>query len=281
MMKYSLEILEYQVTDGAKEYFNHLKEIFRSSLFLDKELKLAVSGNELNLLDSYNNNVWVKPIQCPGIPKNAWQSDNRILLTTNTEEYHAWGHLGPTLLIDIESGQIIKEIKGSHGKPLGDGKFIVGLEGYDVFDSWLYDRDGEVLQTWRSCGHYIIDEKENIRVIEQDRSSPTNSHVVMLNLDGSIKKGAKLITSSASKPVLLPNNDLVFENSGRIRVLDSNLEEITQNQLLEINDQNSWMFIGNLELIGKDHLLVHILERTNKKKSPITHKTHKWLLRLK
>ncbi len=95
MVKYSLDILEYQVIDGVKEYSNQLTEIFRSSLFLDKEFKLIVSGKELNLLDSYNNNLWDKPIQCPGIPKKAWQSDNRILLTTNTEEYHAWGHLGP------------------------------------------------------------------------------------------------------------------------------------------------------------------------------------------
>ncbi len=280
-MSYTLEIVDHQILTGGDIYSHLLDQYFRDSLYLHDELHLSANGRELQLLDSYGKRLWEQPILCPAIARKAWQSGNRVLVATNTEEYHAWGYLGPALIIDLDNGKIIKEIKGSHGTPLSNGQFIVGLEGYDTFDSWLYDREGELLQNWRSCGHFVVNSQEDIFVIEQDRNSPTRAHVVRLHRDGTIEKGMKLRTAGASSPILLGNDDFVFENSGFLRVIDSNLQEVASKRLLEIKKEDSWRFIGIIELIGANHLLVHILERSDGDTPPIAHATHQWLLKIR
>ena len=281
MSNYILKILEYQAIDGVKTQIRESNSNLGDALYLNDSLRLKATGREVILHNIHSKDLWEEPVICPGIPKKAWQSANRILLTTNTEEYHAWGFLGPAIIIDLDAGTIIKEIRGRQGKPLSNGMFIVGLEGYDAFDSWLYNQNGEIVQTWRSYGHYVIDQSNNIRVIEQDRTNPTQSHVVNLRMDGSIEKGEKLITSSASEPVLTLENDIIFENSGVIRVINSDLKEIARYPLLDIPGDKDWLFTSNLKLIGKNHLLINIFERSEGKSSPITYRTHQWLMKLK
>ncbi|GAA0721302.1 hypothetical protein GCM10009430_22410 [Aquimarina litoralis] len=281
MSNYTLQILEYQVVDGVKTKVRESRSNLGDALYLNNSLRLYATGREINLHNIHSDDLWEHPIICPGIPNKAWQSKNRILLTTNTEHFHAWGYLGPEIIIDLDAGIIIKEIKGSEGKPLSNGMFIIGLEGYGIFKSWLYNQDGEKVQKWNSYGHYVVDKLDNIRVIEQDRSIPTQSHVVKLHMDGSIEKGAKLTTYNASEPILMQNNDIIFENSGILRIIDSDVKEITRYQLLDIDHDRAWLFTSNIKLIGKNHLLVNIFERSDGNSSPITYKTHQWLLKLK
>lgn len=46
----------------------------------------------------------------------------------------------PALLLDLADGAVVAELRGSRGAPLGDGRLLLGLEGYDVFDTWEHDR---------------------------------------------------------------------------------------------------------------------------------------------
>ena len=119
-----------------------------------------------------------------GVPKAVHASGDRFLVLTSSLEYHAWGFLGPALLLRRNDGSKLAELRGERGAGLGGGRFLLGLEGYDVFDTWLHDRDGGLLQQWRSYGHYTVDPDGTVRVIECDRTHPTRSRVVRLVPDG-------------------------------------------------------------------------------------------------
>jgi hypothetical protein len=186
--------------------------------------------------------------------------------------------LGPAILIDLSEGIIIKELTGKNGAALSNGNFLLGLEGYDVFDTWLYDSNGKLVQQWRSYGHYAIGSNDDIRIVEQDRSTPTNACVVKLKLDGRIEKGLKLKTCSASNPIILNNEDIIFENSGELIIVNLNLEVVARLQLKSISEKDSWRFHSNISL-NEESLTVKILERLPEPSRD--YQTHKWLIALK
>ena len=279
-MNYTFDILDYKIFAGSEHYLKYLRDEKGETLLSNNKYKLLVSSKVLTLYHAGGELVWDKPVICPGIPNDVLISENRLLITTNSEDYHAWGHLGPAIILDLETGNLIKEIKGSHGKALSGGRFIIGLEGYDVFDTWLYNEKGEMIQQWRSCGHYVIGQNDDIIVIEQDRITPTNSHVVRLCLDGKIERGSKLRTNSASNPIQLPNGDIIFDNSGILRVLDKSLTEVSNVKLLEISERNAWMYYSRNKY-DTNNFFVYIMERSDGKKHPIEYKTHLWKIKIK
>lgn len=279
-MKYSLKIIDSKVKTGFWQKENSEQVLFNkwTKLLATKNNDLIVFDNkELCLIDSNGNALWENSLSCPGIPNNGYISDDCLLLTTHSEDYHAWGFLGPAILIDLKKGIIIKELKGSHGMALSKGRFLLGIEGYDFFDTWLYDSTGNLIQQWRSCGHYVVGDNDVIRVIEQDRSRPTQAHVVRLNVDGSIEKGYKLKTSSASIPVTRTNGDIIFENSGELLIIDLNLKEVCKLKLMNISEENSWRFHSRISLHEKT-VTVHILERLDETSS--NYQTHEWVVEL-
>lgn len=283
-MKYTFDILNHTIHEGHEKYFSVAgsmrEDRKREFLPLNETYQLKISSKAIMLCDIEKNPVWETPVECPGIPNNAWISERRMLVTTNSEDYHAWGHLGPALIIDLENGTIVKEIRGSHGEALSGGRFIIGLEGYDVFDTWLYNDQGEIVQQWRSCGHYIVSEDDTIRVIEQDRRTPTNGYVVRLNHDGTIDKGFKLRTCAASNPLLLENEELLFDHSGQIILLNKDLSKIAQLKLLTISERESWRFYSKIKRKNEDELSVFIMERTSGDIHPIEYKTHEWKIKI-
>ncbi len=146
-----------------------------------------------------------------------------MLLTTLTNDYHAWGFLGPAFLINKSDSTLVAELRGESGAALNDGNFIISLEGYDYFNTWLYDRNGKLFQEWRSYGHYIIGENDDVRVLEKDRQIPTKSRLVRLKLDGRIEKGPLLNESQVAKPLILEDKSLIFIDCRAIRIVDVDL----------------------------------------------------------
>lgn len=262
-MNYTFKIIDSKIKKGFWQKDESKQLLFNkwTKLLGRKNNDLIVSRNkELCLIDSDGNSLWENSLTCPGIPNNAYISDDRLLITTNSSDYHAWGFLGPAILIDLTKGLIITELRGSHGIALSKGRFLLGLEGYDVFDTWLYDSNGNLLQQWRSYGHYVLGNNDIIRVIEQDRNSLTSGSVVKLKLDGRIEKGQKLKTCSASNPITLNNEDIIFENLGELIIVDMDLREVGKLQFKSISEKDSWRFHSRIAL-NQETLIINILER--------------------
>lgn len=199
---------------------------------------------------------------------NDVQSDSqRVLITTHTPHYdNVWGTLGPALLLDRDSGQLLKVLRGSHSAMLPNGNFLLGLEGYDAFDTWLYDEQGNELQQWRSFGPYVIDEQGGIRVVECDGNAPTHSHIAKLHLDGYIERGPALNHGQVPPPLVVEENDLLIFDHGSLRYFNHELQELQSKEIFKCDDQQSNLVLATLSLYDEDtttNLMTTIYLRDN------------------
>lgn len=209
----------------------------------------------------------------PALPRRLHRSGSRALLLTRTEEYHAWGYLGPALLLDLEQGQILAELRGERALVLPEQRFLLGLEGYDAFDTWLYDDQGRQVQHWRSYGHYTADPDGSVRVCECDRSSPSNSRVVRLLMDGTIERGDLLRCGQIPTPVELPNGLLILFEERRLRTLD---RQLVLRDALDLVPFLTWSQTANAGLWMEDQrLTVCVIQR---KMQPHEFASHLWTI---
>jgi hypothetical protein len=237
--------------------------------------RIVADGSRVERTDAEGRSRWAHT--CAGKPQEVYVSGDRLLVTTSSLDYHAWGFLGPALLLDLDRGTLVAELRGNRGAGVGGGRFVVGLEGYGVFDTWLHDRDGTVLTSWRSYGHYVADPDGTVRVVECDRSTPTDSRVVRLLLDGAIERGPRLVDSQSPSPVTLDDDTIVVLDAGVLRVVDRGLHDWTLAELMPIPSEQTWRFFGELRLDG-DRLTVAIAERSSD--PPLTYTTHRWTFTL-
>lgn len=220
---------------------------------------------------------WARPLVCKGWPDEVHVSADRLLLLTSTVEYHSWGYLGPALLVDRHSGEVVAELRGERCAALSDGRFLLGLEGYDRFDTWLCGAGGAVEQQWRSYGHYIVDSDERVRVIEQDRRWPTRSRIARLHMDGELEHGDALADAQASAPVLLNDKTALFVDGGLLCSAGYDLRKCVLQSLLPIAEDDRWRFHANVSLEGTV-LTVMINERTAG--VPLKYTMHQWRFEL-
>jgi hypothetical protein len=272
------EIIDYFLINEFWEKLNSEKNIGSWKILTKKNDSEFIVYNkcELNCIKSNGENVWLNSIFCNGIPNSAQISNDRLIITTNSENYHSWGFLGPTYLINIENGIIIKELKGEIAKSLGDGCFILGLEGYEYFNTWEYDKNGILKNEWRSYGEYFIKSKE-IYVVEDDRSNPTNGHLVKLLPNNKIVKGEKLKTSSSSNIIAINNDNFIFENNGNLKIYDLNLKKKMEIPLINYSISDSWRFFSRI-WFENDNVIVQIMERSQE--VPIEYKTNNWIIKI-
>jgi hypothetical protein len=235
--------------------------------------QLVFQDLRLSRLDAQGDVLW--QLHLPARPRRLHRQGNRAMLLTRTDEYHSWGYLGPALLLDLESGNILAELRGERGLALPDQRFLLGLEGYDCFDTWLYDAQGTQLQQWRSYGHYFADPDGSIRVCECDRSSPTNSNIVRLHLDGRIERGPALRDGQIPRPVELPDGDLILLDEGYLRRVDRSLQH---DYSLHLQPFIAWSAVSQSALWIEDgHLQVASIARGV---DPEQHQVHHWTIQL-
>ena len=239
--------------------------------------KLIANGDYVYWVNESGIKQWQQPLNCHAKPNNAYISQDRILLTTHSHHYHRWGYLGPVLLIDLNTGDVITILKGNNAAALKNGNFILGLEGYDYFDTWLYNRNGHRLCHWHSYGHYIINENDDITVLECDRKNPTSARITQLKLDGNLVYGEPLSDGVVSNGLLLKNGGIVFVELGTVRIIDHNLQTKYSLPLLDVSPGNSWAFNVTLSFSNQD-VLIKISKRS--KEPPIEYTHHEWLLAL-
>ncbi|MFJ6382806.1 hypothetical protein ACIQI7_22740 [Kitasatospora sp. NPDC092039] len=213
---------------------------------------------------------------CPGRPNAAHLSSGRALVTTDSFEYTAWGHLGPALLLDLADGRTVAELRGERGAALGGGRFVLGLEGYDTFDTWAYDRDGALVDSWRSYGHYVVG--SGLRVVETDRRHPTGSRVVRLLPGGRIEPGPRLTDPQAPAPLVLSDGTLLVLDAGVLRAVGRDLDHAVLAELLPLPSQDQPRFSGSLHRTA-DRLTVNLVERHPTRMGAYT--THTWTLDLR
>ena len=235
------------------------------------------SVGRIACVDGAGGSVWPSVRSCGSNPTSAIVSGDRLLVLTNSLDYTAWGYLGPALLLELRDGSQIAELRGARGAAFGGGSFILGLEGYDVFDTWLHGPDGRLLQQWRSYGHYVVDPDQSVRVVERDRTTPTRSRVVRLLRSGLIEQGPALQDSQASSPVKLDDGTILFLDGGTLMAVDPALVESKPTCLLPMPAGEMWRYDAWLALEG-DVLFVVIRERT--REAPIVYTARFWSLRV-
>ncbi|OIV37512.1 hypothetical protein BIV57_10595 [Mangrovactinospora gilvigrisea] len=215
-------------------------------------------------------------------PARAHRSGDRLLVLTHTVDYHAWGFLGPALLFDTAPTapySLVAELRGERGAALpGDrGRFVIGLEGYGTFDTWQHGPDGSIEQAWHSFGHYAPDPDGSVRVLECDRNTPTESHLVRLHQDGTVERGPALRDGQCSEPVRLPDDTLLFVDGTTLRAAAPDLGLADLVDLTGLPDptpsSSHWRFHAELALHG-DRLEAALFERSAE--PPVVHTTHRW-----
>ncbi|MFE9467540.1 hypothetical protein ACFYNW_28485 [Streptomyces virginiae] len=237
---------------------------------------LSVLGGpgEVRCVDSSGRVLWTAA--CAGVPNAAHVSGGRVLVTTDSFDYTPWGHLGPALLLDLADGAPIAELRGASGAVLSGGRFFLGLEGYDVFDTWEYDRDGALVDSWRSYGHYVTG--TGIRVVETDRSLPTRSRVVRLLPGGAVERGPSLTDPLCPEPVVLADGTILVLDAGVLRAVDRRLGDAVLAELLPVDPDRARRYRGGLRRSG-DRLTVTLAEEDRDR--PGKHVLHTWTLALR
>ncbi|WP_030715981.1 hypothetical protein [Streptomyces sp. NRRL F-2580] len=235
------------------------------------DLRVHGTAGKISCIDASGRTRWTTP--CSGKPNAAHISRGRVLVTTDSLAYTAWGNLGPALLLDLADGTLITELRGERGAALGGGRFLLGLEGYDAFDTWEYDRDGTLVDSWRSYGHYVIG--TGIRVVETDRRLPTHSRVVRLLPGGTVERGPLLTDPLTPRPLVLPDGTILVLDSGVLRAVSRRLEDTVLAELLPVAPEEMWRYHGRLHQAG-DKLTVSLTERHPDR--PGKHTVHSWTL---
>jgi hypothetical protein len=212
-------------------------------------LRFVASGVELAAWRGGARAWWHR---CGANPRAVHVSEDRLLVLTDSRDYHAWGHLGPALLLDLRTGDRLAELRGDRAAAVDGGRFVLGLEGYGIFETWLHDRDGALLTTWHTYGHYVPD-ADGVRVVECDRRSPTASRLARLLPDGELERGDRLRNGQAAEPVVLPDGTLVVLDAGVLLAVGHDLRAAVLAEVVDVGADPS-RFWGTVEL--RDDVLV-------------------------
>ncbi|MDX3077039.1 hypothetical protein [Streptomyces sp. MI02-7b] len=238
------------------------------------DLRVHGAVGEISCADASGRTRWTHRFS--GRPNAAHISGGRVLVTTDSLEYTPWGLLGPALLLDLADGTLIAELRGERGAALRGGRFLLGLEGYSFFDTWEHDRDGDMVDSWRSYGHYVVG--TGVRVVEADRAHPTRSRVVRLLPGGVIERGPHLTDPQAPRPLVLDDGTMLVLDGGVLRAVDRRLNGTVLAELLPAAPGRPPGRIGALRRDG-DHITAVIAE-PHPDRSPTQHTVHTWTIAL-
>lgn len=277
-MKYNTEIIDYTVSDEfwKREQLPEIFDGYKLLANINGSGLIIYHEDQVNYTDLSGKQIWSAPLIIDDIPNAAHVSGNRLILTTNTKHYHAWGVLGPVYLIDIEKGTIIKQLKGERAAALANGAFIVALTGYGAFDTWCYDKNGEIKDEWKSFGNYLVIDN-TICVAERERSVHIKAHLVKLLPNGKIQEGEELTRGEASNLLPLTDTDFLFVNDGDLKIRNTNLEKIQDMKLLEFYNINAAKFMARIRKEG-DFFFIEIVEMPRDNSTPC--KTHCWKIKI-
>ncbi|HWO26783.1 MAG TPA: hypothetical protein VNO30_48975 [Kofleriaceae bacterium] len=100
---------------------------------------------------------------------------------------------------------------------LGQGRFLVGVQGYGAFESWLVERDGDLSRTWPGQGRYLPDAGGQVHVVEMENRLPSKMHFTTLRMDGTVERGPWLDGYYTSSAARLDDGSIVFWRNGALQ----------------------------------------------------------------
>jgi hypothetical protein len=131
--------------------------------------------------------------------------------------------IGRRYCADLASGHMLwwtPARRDSRVAVVGNERFLLGVQGYGAFDTYLYDRGGEPLQHWPSAGYAVVDGANRIRVIEMEDVMPSRMHASVFDQDGTVRAGPHLDGYHTTYPLLTSEGALLFFRDGRLTTID-------------------------------------------------------------
>lgn len=172
---------------------------------------------------------WKAKEMLPWNPKS-WNclTNNEIIVSgenilVNYFEFPGSG-IGVSFCLNIETGIILWTTKPAPFESicgLNDGTFLIGYQGYGAFDTNLYNKDGEIVERWKSVGTTIVNSKDEIFAIEMDNHSDSKLHFVELKSGNKVKKGGVIPGCSIIYPVLDDSGNVAFWRNNELTIIDN------------------------------------------------------------
>jgi hypothetical protein len=127
--------------------------------------------------------------------------------------------IGCRYVLDVDTGDLVWMSESSpiaNACSIGDGKFLMGDQGYGAFKTTLYEDEVSDLRSWPSHGHDVVIGGDLLSVqMSNDLSVP--QHVVCLGDGGAVhRRSDRLPGYYTSKPVTMSDGNLYFWRAGQL-----------------------------------------------------------------
>ncbi|MFC5185462.1 lactonase family protein [Actinomadura harenae] len=132
-----------------------------------------------------------------------------------------------TFFLDSRDGRLVAATPPGpteHKAILGPGQFLVGSQGYGAFSTSHYDADGTIVRRWPTHTMPLVDSKGRICGPEFENVTPSRSHFVALEPDGTTREGPHLPGYYTSYPVLDREGTAVFWRDGQLLAVTPELQ---------------------------------------------------------
>ncbi|MEM7344762.1 MAG: hypothetical protein AAF485_10995, partial [Chloroflexota bacterium] len=217
-----------------------------SSVREPRVVKLTVDGKLLWSATIFPNQVAFDGVQEMGVhtewkrqPMKPWDPviwvadlSEPLLLTNNyilaSFGEHPHSGIGRSYCLDYISGDIlwVTESRPAGTKAItNDEHFLIGAQGYGAFDTYLYDKEGTILNHWPSHGDYLLTEDGEIRLVEMENSLPSKMHFSILHTNGRVQKGPHLSGYHTTYPVIDKDCTAAFWRDGKLILIDKHLKK--------------------------------------------------------
>jgi outer membrane protein assembly factor BamB len=143
-------------------------------------------------------------------------SGDRVLATF----FEVSGGLGVSYCVELATGaRLWSTVPRPAGDRAiaGDGRFLVGEQGYGAFAMRLLDGDGAVAAEWPSHGRALVGADGVIRVVELENQQPSRCRIRLLHADATMTDGPVLPGYYTAGPVLAADGRVVFFRDGRLQ----------------------------------------------------------------
>lgn len=132
-----------------------------------------------------------------------------------------------TFFHDAATGRVVAATRpgpNAHMAIAAPGEFLIGYQGYGVFQTSRHDSAGTVTQEWKTHVMPLVDADGAVSGPESQNVSPDRSRFVRLEADGTVLNGAALSGYYTSYPALDDEGTAVFWRDGAVRAVDRDLK---------------------------------------------------------
>jgi hypothetical protein len=174
--------------------------------------------------------------------ETGWRSQPKPPWTPNTFQLHHWEPLlvsgdrilvsyrevktglGISYFLNGETGEIIRSTKPApigHKAILGNGAFLIGVQGYDEFATVRYTRPGDEATRWLTSGAALADRAGNLYGVEFDNRATARPRLRRLGQDGSLSDGPALPGRNSGHPALDRDGTTVLWRDRSLLTIDA------------------------------------------------------------